>query len=716
MLFHELHSRFLSSNSLYKYLDQKIVLIGTIANPIEISKNKISVIIHADKIITNKVIQKVNGLVLVNVKNNFVAFESFKYGDRIKVIGKLKMPSGLRNPGGFDYQKYLSRKKILGIIWIQDKKEIVKLGTGKFNLIFMLAYKIRDRISEIISATLPDKSFACTSFLEGILLGKRSMLPEEVIKWFEDTGTIHILAISGLNVGLIGLIFFFVFHKLIRLPQRISHIFTLLVLIIFAIMTGADPPVVRATIMAGTIIIGTIIDRDTDIYNNLALSALIILLQNPFTLFDVGFQLSFAAVLSLVYFTPFIEPKLWFLPKYLAKLVSVSIAVQAGISPILIFYFNKLSLITVLANVIVVPLVGIILVLGLAIFFVGMIFMPIANLIGIINSYIITGLLTSVYFFAQIPFAYIYLPTPSFFVIGSYYLCLWILSRHKKISTSKAIIGILILINIFLWIEVTKTSSGIMKVTFLDVGQGDAIFLEFPKGGNMLIDGGPGGNSDSGKWVILPFLRHKGIPALNTVIISHHDFDHYGGLLTVLKSYKIKNFVVDNGIEQQRLSQIVKEKKIYHEVVRRGDKIIGYPGVEIYILHPSSNMDKNSSNNNSVVVKIVYNKISFLFPGDIEDKPEKELLPFKNMLLATVLKIPHHGSKNGYYQEFVDSVNPKIGVIEVGRDNQFNLPDTQVLKSYKKRGTKIYRTDKHGAIIVSTNGKETWVKTIIDNR
>lgn len=702
MLFHEVHSKFLSSNSLSKYLNQEVVLIGDIANPIEISEDKISLIIHAEQLIANKVKQEVNGLVLVNIKDNFVA--SFKYGDRIKVIGELRMPAGLKNPGGFDYQKYLARKKILAIVWIQDKKKIVKLGTGKFNPIFMFAYKIRDKASGIISDTLPNKPFPCAALLEGVLLGKRSMLTEEVIKWFQDTGTIHILAISGLHVGLIGLIFFFVFHKLIRLPQRTSSVLTLLVLIIFAIMTGANPPVIRTTIMAGTVIIGMIIERDTNIYNNLALAALIILLQNPLTLFDVGFQLSFGAVFSLVYFTPFIEPKLWFLPKYLAKLVSVSIAVQIGISPILIFYFNKLSLVTVLANIIVIPLLGVILILGLAMFFIGIIIMPIANLIGIINYYIITGLLISVSFFAQIPYVYIYLPTPSFFIIGSYYLCLLALSKYK---ITKVVIGILILINIFLWVQVFKNSSNIMKVTFLDVGQGDATFLEFPDGGNMLIDGGPGEYSDAGKWVILPFLRSKGITNLDVVMVSHYHSDHYGGLSTVLKNYKIKKFVIDNGFER------IKEKDIRYEVVKRGDKIIGYPKTEIYILHP--NLDKNSSNNNSVVVKIVYNKISFLFTGDIENKVERHLLPFKDMLSSTVLKVPHHGSKNGYEPEFIKLVNPKIGIIGVGRDNKFNLPDRQVLTNYEKRGTDIYRTDKHGAVMISTNGKKFWVKTMVNN-
>ncbi len=702
VLFHEIHSRFLSSNSLSKYLDQDVVLIGDIANPVEISEDKISLIIHADKIIANKVDQEVNGVVLVNIKNNFVAY---KYGDRIKVAGKLKMPPGLKNPGGFDYQKYLARKKILAIVWVQDKEKIVKLGTGKFNPVFMFAYKIRDKASGIISDTLPNKPFPCAFLLESVLLGKRSMLPEEVIKWFQDTGTIHILAISGLHVGLIGLIFFFIFRKLLRLPQRTSSILTLLVLIIFAIMTGATPSVIRATIMAGTIIIGMIIERDTDIYNNLALAALIILLQNPLTLFDVGFQLSFGAVFSLVYFTSFIEPKLWFLPKYLAKLVSVSIAVQIGISPILIFYFNKLSLVTILANIIVIPLLGVILTLGLAMVFIGIIFMPIANLIGIINYYIITGLLISVSFFAQIPYAYIYLPTPSFFIIGSYYLCLLALSKYK---IPKVVIGILILINIFLWMQVFKNSSNIMKVTFLDVGQGDATFLEFPDGGNMLIDGGPASEySDTGKWVILPFLRSKGITNLDVVMVSHYHSDHYGGLSTVLKNYKIKKFVIDNGFER------IKEKDICYKVVRRGDKIIGYPKIEIYILHP--NLDKSSSNNNSVVVKIVYNKISFLFTGDIENKTEQHLLPFKDMLSSTVLKVPHHGSKHGYEPEFIKLVNPKTGIIGVGRDNKFNLPNRQVLIDYEKRGTDIYRTDKHGAVMISTNGKKIWVKTMVNN-
>lgn len=703
VLFSHGHS-ILSSHSLFKYLGQEITLIGDISNPPELSEDKTSLIIEADKIGN----QKVDGLVLVNIKSSDV---TLKYGDRVRLEGKLRMPSGFKNPGGFDYQKYLVRKKINALVWIQDKNKIIKLGAGDFNPIFMVAYKIRDRVSDIIYATLPDKPFACASLLDGILLGKRSHLSDEVMGWFQDTGTIHILAISGFNVGIIGLIFFFIFHKLIRLPQRISSFLTFLVLIVFTIMTGATPSVVRATIMASAIIIGKIIDRDTNIYNSLALSSLIILLHNPLTLFDIGFQLSFGAVLSLVYFTPLIEPKLWFLPRYLAKLVSVSLAVQIGISPIIIFYFDKLSLVTILANIIVVPLVGVILTIGLGMIFIGIIFIPLANLIGMINFYLISGLFLAVSFFAHIPFAYIYLPTPSFPLLISYYLCLWAISKHKKIGTSKVIIGILIIGNIFLWAEVIKTSSGMMKVTFLDVGQGDAIFLEFPDGGNMLIDGGPCDYLDAGEMVILPFLRSSGITSLDTVILSHHHSDHYGGLLTLIKNYKIKKFVLDNGTTEQNFSQIIKEKDVVHKVVKRGDKIIGYPEIEIYLLHPLDINDK-ISNDDSVVVKIVYNQVSFLFPGDIENRTERELLPFKEMLSSTVLKIPHHGSKNGYDQKFIELVHPKIGVIEVGKDNKFNLPNKQVLKNYEKMGTRIYRTDKDGAVIVTTNGKKVWVKSM----
>ncbi|MFH1563913.1 MAG: DNA internalization-related competence protein ComEC/Rec2 [Nitrospirota bacterium] len=800
ILFHEIHSGFLSSKSLLKYSgnipltpfnkgesgnitlppfnkgesgniplppfnkgesgniplppfnkEKEVILMGDICNFPEISEEKIGLIIQAEKLVVNKIVKKVNGLVLINIKSEFEP-DFFYYGDRIQVTGKLKMPAGLRNSGGFDYSKYLARKKISAIVSIWDKKDIVKLGIGKFNPIVMFAYKIRDKASDTISEALPndiekykssretldidkkvvrdeerklvfpDKALVCAAFLDGLLLGKRSLLPDEVQAWFVDTGTIHILAISGLNVGLIGLIFFFIFRKIIRLPPRISSIFTFLVLIIFAIVTGAQPSVIRATIMAGAILITMIIEKDPDIYNILALSALIILLHNPLTLFDIGFQLSYVAVFGLCYWTPFIEPKLWFLPKYIAKLISASIAVQIALSPLLVFYFNKLSLVTVLANIIVVPLSGIILTLSLAMFFIGIIFMPLANLIGLINFHLVTGLLTCVSFFAHFPFAYIYLPTPSFPFIATYYLCLWALTKHKKIGTPRVVIGILVLINIFLWTYVVKINQCVLKVTFLDVGQGDAIFLEFPKGGNMLIDGGPGGEyNDAGKWVVLPFLRDKGIHELNTVIVSHYDLDHYGGLLTVLQNYKIKNLLLDNGVisdniaEKQGLAQIIRQKAICHQVVRKGDKIIGYPEIEIYILHPSNYLDRKSSNNNSVVVKIVYQDISFLFSGDIENKAEQKLLPFKDMLASTILKIPHHGSKKCYYPPFIKLVNPKIGIITVGRNNRFNFPSKDILRNYRESGTKIYRTDKHGAVMVNTNGKRIWVTTAVSN-
>jgi competence protein ComEC len=284
----------------------------------------------------------------------------------------------------------------------------------------------------------------------------------------------------------------------------------------------------------------------------------------------------------------------------------------------------------------------------------------------------------------------------------------------------KILIISLLILNLLIWIKALSPPSQILEVTFLDVGQGDSIFIQFPRKGNILIDGGSAWREyDSGERVIAPFLRKKGIKRVDLIVLSHPHLDHVGGLIYVIKNFKIglilSNGQMHNSYTYQKFLETVKKKNIPYKIGRWGQKIEGYKGVEIYILHPREPLIKNTNsdlNNNSLVIKLTYKKISFLFTGDIEREAESDLLRLGEILKSTVLKVPHQGSRTSSTEEFLEAVKPKIAVISVGKKNRFHHPHSLALKRLKKFGIKVYRTDKDGAVIMTTTGERINLKTM----
>ncbi len=443
---------------------------------------------------------------------------NLKYGDRILLAGEIQKPFSLKNPGGFDYRQHLAHQKILVTCWIQTDDKIKRIGQGRVNPIITFSAMIKDYAVKSIYQLLPEPA---SYFLDGVILGNRTQLPKHMQEWFADTGTLHILAVSGMNVALVVITFFF-FFRLFGINKRLAYLLNIPVVIIFCLVTGCVPSVLRASLMAIIFLISrNLLERDVNIYHVLGLAALICLVPYPQMVFDLSFQLSFLAVLGIVYLTPIIADRLlFFLPRWLSLTIATTLGAQLATTPLLSYSFHKMSLISIVSNAVVVPLVGLITPLGLISFGLNIIFYKIAWLIAYLNSLLITLLLICVEFFASIPYACIPVASPSVMDIAIYYLVLITIRHVDRIGWRNAGLICLIAANLFLWEQVAankdrKDRAG-LTATFFDIEKGSVAFLEFEDNKKMLI------NTNAKEWdmeyVILPFLQGKGIQTIDAAI------------------------------------------------------------------------------------------------------------------------------------------------------------------------------------------------------
>ncbi len=434
-----------------------------------------------------------------------------------------------------------------------------------------------------------------------------------------------------------------------------------------------------------------------------------------------GFQLSFGATLGIIILFPLFSKMLYFLPKGIADLICVTISAQLGILPLLAYYFGEISIIFILTNIIILPLIGIIIILGFISIIIAFIIPQIGGIIGAVNCLLLKLTINSAIFFSRVPYSTVNMLSPSILLICIYYFAIYSLIRENK----KVFILIVMLIVIIVWYPIVFEGIAELEVTFIDVGQGDAIFIKTPAGKNIMIDGGGlpdyySGDFDIGTDVILPFLRYKGVHKLDMIVISHIHDDHINGFIPVLDKVNVDYFVqAPQKVltpSYKLLIDKVKKNNIPVISLLKGDYIILEKDLELYVLHPYSKwIDRGpfDFNNNSLVVMLKYRDVKFLFTGDIESAAESKILDdFEFKLKADVLKVAHHGSNTSSIDSLMKNIQPHIAVISVGR-NPFGHPHNETINRIKDVGAKIYRTDIDGAVTIKTNGKKIKCNTIV---
>lgn len=706
-------SIYLREGNIIEFSGKEILVEGTVVEEPLIKEAEVVYILKTHRAVENNKRYIVNGN--IQVKTEFKeGSRIYQYGDHLSVRGTLFLPAGKRNPGGFNYKDYLLARGICGNLYVREY-DINFLGKRYSNPLKTVIYKYKEKISGMIKELYPcDEG----TVLSGIILGMRGEVSPVIIKAFSDSGIYHILAISGLHVGFIVALLYFISRKV---GQRVpALIITTLGIILYTIMVGGRPSVVRAGIMSVITLLGIEFGKERDYLTSLSAAALIILIINPLALFMPGFQLSFGATMGIIISFPKIKGLLRFLPDRIADLTSVTFSAQLGILPLIAYYFGNISLIFVFTNLLVLPLMGLIIVLGFLSISAAFIFLPLGSLIAVFNSFLIKTVINLALFFSSLPFSSVSIPLPSIMLICSYYIAfLSVFLRYKK----GFVLGLILTVFVVWFIIIFNDS--LLEVTFIDVGQGDAIYIKTPEGRHIMIDSGGlpdyySGDFDIGRDVILPFLKYKGVKKLDIMIMSHIHDDHIKGMIPVLDEIRVDYFIqAPQKVLSKNYNELLKKiTKLNIPVItlKKGDYFKIDDDLFFYVFHPDDIEHKGpgDENNNSLVLKMIYRNISFLFTGDIEKEAEGKILQLGYSLDSTVLKVPHHGSITSSTPSFIKEVNPKYAIISVGRNNAFGHPHEGVIERLEHTGARVYRTDLDGGITIRTDGEGIVVKTTVD--
>ncbi len=672
-------------------------------------------------------------------------------GDRLRFLCKLYPPHGFHNPGGFSYERHLAFERIHAIGFLSMEKGWVKIGEGFKNPFLLRIEAWRDHIRDFLQREANPLS---SGFYQALVLGERGNIPEGITEHFIITGIAHLLAISGDHLGIVALLSFSLLIWILKRSEFILLAFsakkwaaglTLPCILLYTFIAGGGISVVRATIMVVVFFLSILFSRERNLLHTLALAACLILLVSPPSLFDVSFQLSFLAVLSILYLVlRFLKgPKEEGLPlpqktpwkKNLWKYAKISFLVTGvaivGTAPFVALHFNRISLIGFLTNPFIIPWVGFLIVpLSLTASLLSFCFYPLATLLIRLNDFLTLPLLKTVAFLSSIPYASLFVPAPTVFEIIIFYLLLFTagyLKQGKGVRYLFLGLCIILTLDLAFW-HIKGWFQKNLVITFIDVGHGDSILIEFPKGKRMLVDGGGlhEDRFDIGKNVIAPFLWKQKIRRIDTLVLTHPDPDHFKGLNFIASHFSIGQFweggLRGDSESYRQLEETLLRKEIKRFTVSENTSSQTLNGVEISFLNPllwngvkSEKRGISFLNNGSLVMKLKIKNVSILLTGDIEKEAEERMLRKGYLLKADILKVPHHGSSSSSSPLFLERVGPTYAILSVGERNIGRLPHPEVLKRYSQSGSRIFRTDRHGAITITTDGEKIEVKTFLKN-
>ena len=662
-------------------------------------------------------------------------------GDLVSLDGRLRSIRNFANPGGFDYQRHMALKAVRARVYARAGSLRCKARPqrrGCRNTIDRTRQIFADRMETALSAFSKDT----VSLLRLMILGDRAGLTPELRSAFNRTGVGHILAISGLHVGMVAAFVFCAARWILSwIPFMLKHAWAskgaallgLLSVLGYGVLAGLSPSTQRAMIMAMVLLVRFWVGRRYDWFNALGAAALVIMVVHPPAVLGISFQLSFAAVLALIAGSSAFPIRMGGQDDSLrqrmyiriAAFIRISILAILGTLPLVVYYFNQTSLVGLAANLVVVPLVGMVIIpLGLAGLVGAGIGIPVLPTCcwqaGAMAMDLIRYLVESL---SRWPWAAIQCVTPTGLEIGLYYLLGMVVLFWKRLSWRTPLLLTVLSLGLLdggYW-AYQRFGRTDLRVTALDVGQGSANLLQFPGGYTALVDGGGSSNNryfDVGLRIVAPVLWRNKIKTVDLVVLSHPNSDHLNGLLYILEHFKVRE-VWDNGqivptVGCRQWHRLIAQKGICHPDFTDIPRHQVRGGVRLDILAPPVEFLKRRAiepwrdeNNNSLVLKIGYGPASILFPGDIGAPAEAEMVRNcgGDWVQSTVLMAPHHGSGRSNSDLFVQAVAPDHTVISCGWMNRFGFPHPKALGRLKAASGHVWVTADSGAVRIILDGK-----------
>ena len=616
-----------------------------------------------------------------------------------------------RNPHEFDYGRWLQSRSISAHGELVNLNESnPKNSTGWVSI----RQNVLNRIDRFFSE---DEA----SLAKALFIGYKKELTDETRQAFSRAGLSHIMAVSGMHVGFIVAPFWLLIPWLWRWKwgKLVGLVLLTLLLFSYAGITGFSASVSRASIMAWLLTYGRLFQKLRHSVNLLAVAALILLLVRPSGLFDVGFQLSFSAVMIILLIMPQAQQLIPLRYRYnriggLLTIVLISVIVQIGLFPILGAYFGEFSVMGPVANALVVPMLGVVVPAGLLISVVGHWFGSVASIASIPIGRALRWIGEVAAAAGGTSWSYISVTgiSPWLFPVWCAIILTIAAIKNPQIRWKLSILSLLAVNLLLMDLVLKKRSGNRLVLTALDVGQGDAIHIKTPWGKHILVDAGrwsPGGNS--GERTIIPYLKHQNISEIDAIILSHPHADHIGGMPELIRNIPIKGIYQSSSTYDSRLYErylsLADSMNIQVQIVSAGDLIDIDPAVRLFILGPGEQAEGTRNiNNASVTFRLDYAETSFLFTGDAEEGQERSLANrYGDFLDTDFLKTGHHGSKTSSAPFFLRHVTPKIAVTSVAFNNRFGHPHPESVLSLSESGAKNYFTSLSGALIFTSDGK-----------
>lgn len=758
-------------------------IIGVVdARPLEF-ESRTQFVLRTATLQSSSGIQTVSGLLRVTAIGETL---SLRQGDRVALHSRIRSIRNFNNPGGFDFKRSMAYREIWAGATVRgaDLDLLEKqVESGMLGAI--------DRMRSSIAGLIDQAGLGPeAAVLQALVMGDQSGIAPDIRRAFTRTGTSHILAISGLHITIVASIAFALFRWLLgwipivlRLAwtRKGAAVLTLAPITLYALIAGFSPSTQRSLIMVAVFLMAFLAERETDLLNTLALAALAILCVQPAALFSISFQLSFAAVLSIVWAlermqlrrsaaSSDLDGRVVRIRRSLLMFFGVSIAATWGTLPLGMYYFNNVSFVGLLANCIAIPLMGY---LSVAMGLMGTLLAPLSTPAALacyqIAGWVVSQSMAIMEWMAKWPHAAARTVSPSLVEIILFYLLTWStlhlatdrsaspllsntdrndrslpawktapvmwerLRRFRSMSMGCARRG-----RIAVWAVLVLSLVGAgfdaaywiyqrfgrqdLRVTVIDVGQGSAVLVELPGGGTALIDGGGFADSatfDIGERVVAPFLWRRKIASIDTLVLTHPNSDHVNGLVFIADHFQA-GALWTNGESRP----IGGYEALMQTAARRGIAALGVAelprastvnGAHLEMLYPPVDfLDRRrterwrrNENNNSLVIRVSLGEVSVLIPGDIMQPAEKELVSLVGGgLKSTFLIAPHHGSRSSSSEEFIRAVSPKAVFISCAGRAGSGIPHPQILHRYESFSAGVYRTDRHGAVHIATDGHE----------